>query len=108
MINKKLKLIGTGNEDGRNFFVLSKEDSFFALFPMFLLNCEFKKIGIFEDYQEDKPDLNALTNTLQHFKNENYDIDIVYTQDKIILIVRTAIENRKKLVSAIESMTYVE
>lgn len=100
----KLKLIGSGNEENRNFFILNKEDSFFSLFPIFLIGCGIKNIGIYEDYQEEKPNINQFTNKIENFRNEKYDIDIIYTNDRIILIVRTEISNRDKLLSGIKKM----
>lgn len=98
---EKLKLFGTGNEGRRSYYILSKEQQFFSLFPMFLLNCGFKDLGIFEDYQEGT-NIKDFNNTTEHLQNKDYDIDIVYTADRIILTVRTNPENREKLISAIE------
>ncbi len=100
----KLKLIGSGNEGRRNFFILSKEDSFFSSFPLLLIGCGFKSIGIYEDYQEDKPNINLFNNKIEHFQNEDYDIDLIYTQDKLILIVRTDVSNREKLLFGIKKI----
>jgi hypothetical protein len=105
MMDGKLKLVGSGNEGNRNFFILSKEDSFFSLFPLFLIGCGIKNIGIYEDYQEDKPDINSFNNKIENFKNEEYDIDLIYTSDKIILIVRTDISNREKLLFGIKKIS---
>ncbi|MFH0752339.1 MAG: hypothetical protein V1914_01950 [archaeon] len=101
---EKLRLYGSGNEGRRNYYILGKEQKFLSLFPMFLLNCGIQEIGIFEDYQEDAPKIKDMNNTLEHFENQDYDIDVVYTSDKVILIVRTASENREKLVAAIEKI----
>lgn len=100
----KLKLIGSGNEEKRNFFILSKDDSFFSLFPIFLIGCGIKDIGIYEDYQEDKPNIALFNNKVENFRNEDYDIDIIFTQDRIILIVRTDISNKEKLLFGIKKI----
>jgi len=100
---EKLKLTGTGNKERRSYFILSKEQRFFSLFPIFLMNCGFKNIGIYEDYQEGT-DIATFKDTIEHMQNEDYDIDIVYTSDKIILIVRTDADNREKLLSAIKKI----
>lgn len=101
-MNNKLKLIGSVNEGKRNVFILSKEKKFISLFPLFLINCGFKDIGIYEDYQEEEPDMNNLTDKIQHFQNEEYDIDLVYTLNRIILIIRTEVNNREKLILKIK------
>jgi hypothetical protein len=100
----KLAVLGSGNEGSRSFFIFEKNESFFSLFPLFLSGCGFKKIGVYESYQDDKPSLNKLNNRVENFKNENYDIDVIYTQDRIILLVRTDSSNREKLIAGIERM----
>ena len=105
MSDKKLKLVGSGNEEGRFFFIFNKGESFFSLFPQFLLGCGFRDLGIYEDYQEEMPDIKQFTNKIEHFKNEGYDIDVIYAQDRIILIVRTNKDNRKQLITGIENIT---
>ncbi|MEW5896336.1 MAG: hypothetical protein AB1668_01470 [Nanoarchaeota archaeon] len=105
---KQLKLFGSGNEDRRNFFVLSKEYSFFSLFPLFLVNCGFKNIGIYEDYQEEKPDINTFNNRIEHFQNQTYDIDLIYTRNRILLIVRTDPSNQKRLLKGIQKIAKID
>jgi len=102
MMTKKLRLIGSGNDKKRNFFILNKEKSFFSLFPLFLISCGFKNIKEYEDYQEEKPDIDEFTNRVEHFKNQEYDIDLIYTQNRIILIIRTEEKNRDNLISGIK------
>jgi hypothetical protein len=101
---KKMKLIGSGNEGERSFFILSKDYSFFSSFPLFLMGCGFNDIGIYEDYQEDKQDIKKFNNKIEHFQNEEYDIDLIYTSDRIILIVRTDKSNREKLLIGIKKI----
>ncbi len=101
----KLKLIGSGNEDNRHFFILSKEDSFFSLFPLFLIGCGIKNISVYEDYQEDKPKISSFNNIIENFKNEEYDIDVIYTHNRIVLIVRTDRSNRDKLLVGIKKIS---
>jgi len=100
-VDSKLRLVGSGNKGERNFFILTKEKSFFSLFPLFLINCGFKNIGVYEDYQEEEPNIDIFSNKIEHFQNENYDIDLIYTSNRVILIVRTAETNRNKLIKAI-------
>lgn len=103
-MNKKLKVIGSGNKEGRFFFIFNKEESFFGLFSSFLINCGFRNLGIYEYYQEEKPDIKLFNNKVENFKNEEYDIDIIYTNNSIILIIRTNQENYKSLMSGIEKI----
>ena len=101
---ERLKLMGSGNEEERNFFVLSKGNSFLSLFPIFLIGCGFKSIGMYENYQNDKPNINNFKNKIEHFQNQTYDIDLVYTSDRIILIVRTDLKNRQELLKGIKKL----
>lgn len=107
MTKNKLKLIGSGNEGNRNYFIFNKDNSFFSSFPLFLIGCGFKEIREFEDYQIDVPDINSIKNKIEYFKNEEYDIDLIYTSDKIILIVRTNIANRYILLNGIKKIANI-
>lgn len=107
MDTKKLKLVGSGNDGGRFFFIFRKGEAFFSLFPRFLLGCGFRDLGIYEEYQEEMPDIKQFTDKIEHFKNEGYDIDVIYTQDKIILVVRTDEDNRESVGAGIERITEV-
>ena len=100
-----MKLTGSGNEDGRFFYIFDKDITFFSLFPKFLLGCGFEDLGVYEEYQEKLPNINNFKNKIEHFKNNEYDIDIIYTHDKIILIIRTEEKNRNYLISGISSMS---
>lgn len=102
MTSKKLKLLGSGNQDGRSFFIFNKEASFFPRFSLFLIGCGFKDLGIYEDYAEEKQEIKEFNNYIDNLKNEEYDIDLIITVDRIILIVRHDIESRNKLVAGIK------
>lgn len=100
-----MKLTGSGNSDGRFFYIFDKDMIFFSLFPRFLLGCDFKDLGVYEDYQEKVPEINKIENKIENFKNSEYDIDVIYTHNKIILIIRTEEKNRNNLISGISSMS---
>ena len=102
--NKKLKLLGSGNIDNWNYFVLSKDSCFFSLFPIFLIRCGITNIGIYEDYQEEIPDMNLFNNKIENYKNGKYDIDLIYSTNRIILIVRTDISNRDILIEGLNEI----
>ena len=50
-------------------------------------------------------DINQIKNYIENFKNELYDLDVIYTQDKIIIIVRTDEGNRNKLLNSINKIS---
>ena len=102
---KKLRLVGTGNNDKRSFYIFEKNNSFFSLFSIFLISLGFKDIKDYEYYNDDKIDINKLKNYIENFKNELYDLDVIYTQDKIIIIVRTDEGNRNKLLNSINKIS---
>ena len=99
--NKKIKLYGAGNSGDRSFFILEKNKLFAPWFSMFLVGCGFRNI---ECYEADITGIIQKDNVVQHFKNKAYDIDLVFTSDRIILIVRTSQENYSNLVSAIQKI----
>lgn len=101
----KPKLIGTGNKDGRFYYIFDKNPSFFTLFSKFLLNCGFQDLDVYEDYLDNPPDINKIKNKLEHIRNDKYDIDIIYTQDRIILIIRTNNINKDNLDIGITKMS---
>ena len=92
-----MRLTGAGNEGNRNFFIFDKDNSFQSLFAVFLVNCGFEP-GSYEN----REDICKRKNLVEHFKNDRYDIDVVYTENRIILIVRT--ELKEELNKGIEKM----
>lgn len=99
-----MKLIGSGNKEERSYYIFEKDKTFFSLFPKFLLGCGFENLKEYEDYQEKIPDINTFENKVENFKNQNYDIDIVFTHNRIIIIIRTKQENKKNVATGIQSM----
>lgn len=103
-MNQNFKLIGSGNQEGRSFFIFNKDSSFFARFSLFLIGCGFRELGVYEDYAQEIPQLEEMNHYIDNIKNEEYDIDIILTQDRIILIIRHDLKFREKLVSGIKRM----
>lgn len=101
---EKLKLFARGNEKDRNFFIIEKNQTFFSLFPKFLLNCGFRNNIYLDEYQDNAPRIDDFIDMQENFKNENYDIDLIYGKDKIILIIRTSVNLRDKLTEGIQSI----
>lgn len=97
---KKLKMISSGTDNNRVFFIVEKNNSFFDLFPMFLVSCGFSNIGVFGQYQMTRPEIHRIYNKLDRFWNEEYDIDLVFGSDKIFVLVRTDEGNREMLVDS--------
>jgi len=89
----KPKLLGTGNEDGRIFYIIEKKQEFFPLFSKFLINCDLTDNIFLEEYELKVPDIMKWVDYLYHFKNSSYDIDLIFTKEKIILIIRAEEDN---------------
>lgn len=96
-----MKLMGSGNKENRSYYIFEKSNDFFYFFSRFLLGCGFENLEEYEDYQEKIPDLNYFENEVENFKNELYDIDVIFTHNRIILIVRTDEENKKNVILGI-------
>ena len=104
MATKKLVLLGSGNQNGRSFFIFNKDSSFFPRFSLFLIGCGFNDLGIYEDYAEEKTNIKKFNNYVDNLKNNEYDIDLIITANRIILIVRHEPESREELISGIKRM----
>jgi len=100
----KLKLIGLGNEENRNYFVFKKDNSFFSLFPSFLENLGLNKLGILYEHIEEPQDVNDLIDVLENTKNDEFDLDIFYGKDNFIVIIRTDKVNRNRLIMEIKKI----
>jgi hypothetical protein len=101
---KKLKLTGSGNKEGRSFFIMEKKKEFFPLFSNFLINCGIQDPNFVDEYSENAPNINNFIDRVYHFQNEKYDLDLILTEGKIILIVRTNKSNLVTLRKGIEKI----
>ena len=93
---KSLKLIGLGNDekDERSYFIIEKENLFKASFNEIL-----DKLNLYPPIYDEQGSIEELENELDHFKNDNFDIDIIYTKDRIIIIVRAEQKNLERFKS---------
>lgn len=98
---KKPRLLGLGNNGMRNYFILSKDKSFIPLFSNFLLNCGFRS-NQYVDGEIEK----LFTDTIQHFKNKDYDIDVVHGKNSILLIIRASQDLRESINKGVRNMCY--
>jgi len=100
---KTLKLIGLGNDEfnKRSSFLLEKSE-FFQQY----LNEILKKIGIDDQIYEEES-INGRIDEIDHFKNKDYDLDVIYTTNKVIILVRAEqikLERFKSLILAYSKM----
>lgn len=94
---KKLILSGIGNnkEQKRSYFIFEKPD-----YPKdFNEFWERLRFGLF--YYDEEGSIKENCNRVEHFRNKKFDIDVVYTQDKIIVIVRGKLVDLEKFKSLV-------
>ena len=82
---EKLKIIGLGNneKDKRSYFIIKKENLFMKSFNEIL-----EKLNLYPPIYDEQGLIEKLENQLDHFKNDNFDLDVIYTKDRIIVVVR--------------------
>lgn len=101
---KKLILSGVGNSEGRSFYVIEKKQDFFSSFAKFLINCGFNENLYVDEYQEDSPKIKDFVDFQENFKNKDYDIDLIFGKEKIILIIRADENNLENIKKGIKNM----
>ncbi|MCK4647509.1 hypothetical protein KAT24_01100 [Candidatus Pacearchaeota archaeon] len=91
-----LKLIGLGNDEKnkRSYFILKKKNLFKKSFNEIL-----DKLNLYPPIYDEQGSIEDLENQLDHFKNDNFDIDVIYTKDRIIVIVRAEQKDLNKFKS---------
>ena len=102
---KFLELVGLGNDEKskRSYFVLKKENAFRDIFNEIL---EKLKLGSPISMEQDP--IIDLENKLDHYINNEFDLDVVYTKDRIILIVRAKLANLERFKSLILAYSKME
>jgi hypothetical protein len=102
---KKLKLFATSNFEDRDEFRIEKDQRALGCIKKFLESLELDTSYTFitedKDAHEKEIRISKLTDFCQNFKNKDYNIDVFFGKDRIILVVRTAIRNRQKIVKEI-------
>jgi hypothetical protein len=104
---KKIKLLGIGNTNERHYFIFEKTLEFFPAFLKFFEQTKVSKTGSFYDYDENNTDLESHTDIIENTHNEEYDIDIFFGKDKIIVVIRTEIE-KKQLMKYINEFSEIK
>ncbi|MFH1211710.1 MAG: hypothetical protein V1659_02155 [Candidatus Woesearchaeota archaeon] len=87
-------------------FILSNEISFFQLFSGFLAKCGFEEeADVFGMYVFRDIDISGFENSVQQFRNNDWNIHVLYKIDRIMLFVTAKLKNKEKLLSWIKEMT---
>jgi len=104
----KLKLYSMRKVDDKSIFKIEKRQSFMRHFRALLKNLDFSDV---ETWHHD-PTLNKefpvarLVNFCDTFKNKSFEIEIVFTHDREVVIVKSSDANRRKFVE--ELMKFCE
>jgi len=102
------RLISTGNNGYRYRYEFSKAEVFKDLFKELLLELSFDRMYVdnfFMTYEDDKPvslEIQSVKDSVMNCSNENFDMDIFFGAENIILIVRT--HKVRKLIKTIEKL----
>ena len=102
---KTLNLVGLGNDvlNKRSYFILKLDESFYGVF-----NAILDKINLKDRIYKEQLPLSKRKNEIDHFKNDKFDIDVVYTDNRIIIIVRADQSNLEKFKSLILAYSKME
>jgi len=101
MIEKKFKLSGLGNSEKRSYFIIEKSTSIRGFLAYFLLKCGFIHNDYLLDDQSNAKikDITKISDIQKNFKNDVFDIDIVYGYKNVILLIRYDEDNKKEFIT---------
>lgn len=103
---KKLKLCGIRKDENRAEFTIDKTQSFVPIIRKLITKFTGDKPFYFllKDEEENGPvdeRIGDLTDSCVHTKHKEYEFDIFFGKEKIILVVRSSLKNQKKFVKEI-------
>ena len=104
----KIKLVGLGNDEGRDYFVFSKEDSFLESFPLFLDRLCLGKTPSLHEYGEEPYPISEKSDLVERTSNHAYDVDLFYGKARIIIVVRSDEEHRPEVLDAVKAIAEFE
>lgn len=96
----KSYLLGTGNDGYRYRYEFEKKKEFKELFNKFMQELGFEEEQLYffnHDYKQNENgeeiavprDVTKIENSIENYKNKDFDIDVVYFNKFIFLIIRT-------------------
>jgi len=80
-----MNLYGMGyvEEDNRSYYIIAKKNNIMAPINEIMEKIDFDQ---FFFYENDDPETSI--NELRHIHNHNYDLDFVFTKNRLIIIIR--------------------
>jgi hypothetical protein len=104
----KMKLYSMRRVNDKSIFKLEKKQVFYRNFREILKNLGFEDVETWHynpSYDQEFP-IYKLNNFVDTFKSKNCDVDVIFTQDRIIVILRGPDAIRAKFVDGL--MTFCE
>ena len=107
-IGGKLKLYSMRRIDDKTIFKVEKRQAFFKEFRVLLKNLGFREANYwhFDHANQTEGNIHHLNNFCDEFRNKNHDLDIIFTSERVIIILRSSAQNRMKFVE--ELMKFCE
>ena len=104
----KLRLYSMRKVDDRSIFKIEKRQSFFEYFRVLLDEMGFKDVGTwhYDPALNREFPIKKLNNFVDTFKGKGCEIEVVFTNDRIILILKSSDAIRRKFVE--ELMKFCE
>jgi len=114
---KKLKLYGIRKGERHNVFHIEKDEGFLKSFGDFLFGLGFDKmkivrelfrpLGDFENnYSKKKYSDDLYQDEYFYFENKEFDVDIFFGKDKIIVSIFTRVDYQQKIMDEILKFCY--
>ena len=107
-ISKNLRMYSTRKMDNKTIFKIEKRQDFYKKFRVLLINMGFPDVETWHydpSFNREFP-IHKLVNFVDTFKNKNTEIDLVFTRDRIIIVLRSTEALRKKFID--ELMNFCE
>lgn len=82
---KKLKLKSLFKSGDKVIVGVDKSQSFFTLFPKFLINCKLTKNEFVEDYQFYDPVIESMTDSVYFLSNAEHDLTLIFGTKAIFI-----------------------
>ena len=97
----KLTLTGLGSDKNRLFFIIKKGKGLRPFLAYLLLKCGFENNIFLTEYDDDHIDVINFEDTQSNYKNDDFDIDIIFGHRCIVLVIRIKNEKKRQFISNI-------
>lgn len=98
-----MRLETTIRKDEYICFVFDKDEAIFPFLGKFLINCGLTKNPYVDEYQEQAPNIHAVRYKFDRYKNDDYDVIILFDLMNVWLLIKT-IYNQNVVSYVLEGM----